>query len=254
MEETVGYVDTCPSPTYYEHFPIHLVIDPYKYFSKGSCTQGDTKPSMDLTCELLETRRRRPFVTEQPNRSTPIRAATLRVSKPSDPRRQPPESGSPYAAPRSRVNPNRSRLRPAPKQNACRIASPRPASRRRALRSVPVVARAGNATRAPSSARIRSTCITLCDSSRADSSLQTELIPAFLAEPICLSLSRERTLVLCTYFDQYVLGALSGHRRPDSVPTGAHVARVRERASYWVGAEARARASWRATKSDRGEP
>ena len=34
--------------------------------------------------------------------------------------------------------------------------------------------------------------------------------------------------------DQYVLDAPSGHRRLDSVPTGAHVARVRERASYWV--------------------
>ncbi|KAA0033477.1 hypothetical protein E6C27_scaffold261G00070 [Cucumis melo var. makuwa] len=53
---------------------------------------------------------------------------------------------------------------------------------------------------------------------------------------------------------QFVLGVPSGHRRPDFVPTGAHVARVRERASYWVGAEVRARASWRATGSDRGEP
>ncbi|TYK17960.1 Retrovirus-related Pol polyprotein from transposon TNT 1-94 [Cucumis melo var. makuwa] len=41
-----------------------------------------------------------------------------------------------------------------------------------------------------------------------------------------LSESRQR--------DQYVLGAPSGCRRPDSVPTGAHVARVRERASSWV--------------------
>ncbi|KAA0063132.1 hypothetical protein E5676_scaffold1213G00050 [Cucumis melo var. makuwa] len=39
-----------------------------------------------------------------------------------------------------------------------------------------------------------------------------------------------------------------------SVPTGAHVARVRECASYWVEAGVRARASWRATRSDRGEP
>ncbi|KAA0052061.1 histone H2B.3-like [Cucumis melo var. makuwa] len=51
--------------------------------------------------------------------------------------------------------------------------------------------------------------------------------------------------------DQYVLGAPSGHRRPDSVPTGAHVARVRERASYWVEAGVRARASWRTTRSNR---
>ncbi|KAA0045830.1 hypothetical protein E6C27_scaffold243G003580 [Cucumis melo var. makuwa] len=38
------------------------------------------------------------------------------------------------------------------------------------------------------------------------------------------------------------------------VPTRAHVARVRERARDWVEVEARARASWRATRSDRGEP
>ncbi|KAA0040649.1 hypothetical protein E6C27_scaffold370G00020 [Cucumis melo var. makuwa] len=37
------------------------------------------------------------------------------------------------------------------------------------------------------------------------------------------------------------------------VPTGAHVARVRERARDWVEDEARAKASWRATRSDRGE-
>ncbi|KAA0049569.1 hypothetical protein E5676_scaffold94G00370 [Cucumis melo var. makuwa] len=54
--------------------------------------------------------------------------------------------------------------------------------------------------------------------------------------------------------DQFVLGVPSKHRRLDFVPTGAHVARVRERASYWVEAEVRARASWRATRSDRGEP
>ncbi|KAA0060790.1 hypothetical protein E6C27_scaffold137G00080 [Cucumis melo var. makuwa] len=45
-----------------------------------------------------------------------------------------------------------------------------------------------------------------------------------------------------------------GHRRPEYVPTGAHVARVRERARDWVEDEARAKASWRATRSDRGEP
>ncbi|KAA0025810.1 hypothetical protein E6C27_scaffold34G00620 [Cucumis melo var. makuwa] len=38
------------------------------------------------------------------------------------------------------------------------------------------------------------------------------------------------------------------------VPTGAHVARVRERARDWVEAEVGAKASWRATISDRGEP
>ncbi|TYK29811.1 hypothetical protein E5676_scaffold208G00360 [Cucumis melo var. makuwa] len=54
--------------------------------------------------------------------------------------------------------------------------------------------------------------------------------------------------------NQFVQGAPSGHRRLDFVPTGAHVARVRERANYWVGAKVRARASWRATRSDHGEP
>ncbi|TYK09474.1 hypothetical protein E5676_scaffold499G00710 [Cucumis melo var. makuwa] len=38
------------------------------------------------------------------------------------------------------------------------------------------------------------------------------------------------------------------------VPTGAHVARVRERARDWIEDEARAKASWRTTRSDRGEP
>ncbi|KAA0061125.1 hypothetical protein E6C27_scaffold348G00410 [Cucumis melo var. makuwa] len=38
------------------------------------------------------------------------------------------------------------------------------------------------------------------------------------------------------------------------VLTGAHVARVRERARDWVEAEVGAKASWRATRSDRGEP
>ncbi|KAA0035811.1 hypothetical protein E6C27_scaffold403G001010 [Cucumis melo var. makuwa] len=54
--------------------------------------------------------------------------------------------------------------------------------------------------------------------------------------------------------DQFVQGAQSGHRRLDFVPTRAHVARVRKRANYWVGAKVRARASWRATRSDHGEP
>ncbi|TYK18856.1 hypothetical protein E5676_scaffold204G00540 [Cucumis melo var. makuwa] len=128
--------------------------------------------------------------------------------------------------------------------------------------------------------------------SRADSCLQAEPIPAFLAEPIRLSLSRQPASVLSTYFglrsptgppvwhgyrydlsdsmrssqpdclsvssgyatDQYVLGVPSGHRRPDFVPTGAQVARVRERANYWIEVGVRARASWRATTCDRGEP
>ncbi|KAA0032438.1 hypothetical protein E6C27_scaffold1876G00170 [Cucumis melo var. makuwa] len=54
--------------------------------------------------------------------------------------------------------------------------------------------------------------------------------------------------------DQVVLGVPLGHRRPDFVPTGSHVARVRERGNSWVGAEVKARASWRATRSDHGEP
>ncbi|KAA0048218.1 hypothetical protein E5676_scaffold265G001840 [Cucumis melo var. makuwa] len=54
--------------------------------------------------------------------------------------------------------------------------------------------------------------------------------------------------------DQFVLGVPLGHRSSDFVPTGSHVARVRERTSSWAGAEVKARASWRATRSDHGEP
>ncbi|KAA0064141.1 pol protein [Cucumis melo var. makuwa] len=68
------------------------------------------------------------------------------------------------------------------------------------------------------------------------------------SQPDCLSVSSE----YATY--QFVLGVPLGHRRPDFVPTGSHVARVRERASSWAGREVRARASCRATRSDRGEP
>ncbi|KAA0040652.1 pol protein [Cucumis melo var. makuwa] len=49
-----------------------------------------------------------------------------------------------------------------------------------------------------------------------------------------------------------VLGVPRGSEDQRYVPTGAHVARVRERARDWVEDEARARASWRATRSDRG--
>ncbi|KAA0037885.1 hypothetical protein E5676_scaffold487G00480 [Cucumis melo var. makuwa] len=49
-----------------------------------------------------------------------------------------------------------------------------------------------------------------------------------IKNPNCLSVSSEFAT------DQYVLGAPSGRRRPDFVPTGAHVARVQERASSWV--------------------
>ncbi|KAA0040645.1 hypothetical protein E6C27_scaffold555G00070 [Cucumis melo var. makuwa] len=50
-----------------------------------------------------------------------------------------------------------------------------------------------------------------------------------------------------------VLGVPQGTEDQSYVPTGAHVARVRERARDWVEDEARAKASWRATRSDRGE-
>ncbi|KAA0040273.1 hypothetical protein E6C27_scaffold2379G00020 [Cucumis melo var. makuwa] len=49
-----------------------------------------------------------------------------------------------------------------------------------------------------------------------------------------------------------VLGVPWGTEDQSYVPTGAHVARVRERARDWV--EDEARASWRATRSDRGGP
>ncbi|TYK09508.1 hypothetical protein E5676_scaffold53329G00010 [Cucumis melo var. makuwa] len=51
-----------------------------------------------------------------------------------------------------------------------------------------------------------------------------------------------------------VLGVPRDIEDQSYVLTGAHVARVRERARDWVEAEARARASCRATRSDRGEP
>uniref|UniRef100_A0A9I9E9X4 Uncharacterized protein n=1 Tax=Cucumis melo TaxID=3656 RepID=A0A9I9E9X4_CUCME len=150
---------------YSAHPTIHLPLQPNQKEKKN--------PSFKSAAETLLPRRRAAPSAQAfrqaftPSRSTPIRAATLRVSKPSDQRHQPPESGSPCAAPRSRVNPTRSHLHPAPKRNACRIASLPPASHRRVPRSVPAVTRAGNATRAFSSARIRSICITLCDPSRA---------------------------------------------------------------------------------------
>ncbi|KAA0067339.1 hypothetical protein E5676_scaffold1704G00280 [Cucumis melo var. makuwa] len=54
--------------------------------------------------------------------------------------------------------------------------------------------------------------------------------------------------------DQFVLGVPLGSPKTSYVPPGSHVARVRERASSWAEAEVRARASWRVTRSDRGEP
>ncbi|KAA0046146.1 hypothetical protein E6C27_scaffold157G00890 [Cucumis melo var. makuwa] len=54
--------------------------------------------------------------------------------------------------------------------------------------------------------------------------------------------------------NQIVLGVPLGSPKTNYVPPRSHVARVRERASSWVEAEVRAKASWRATRSDRGEP
>ncbi|KAA0064198.1 hypothetical protein E5676_scaffold218G00240 [Cucumis melo var. makuwa] len=51
-----------------------------------------------------------------------------------------------------------------------------------------------------------------------------------------------------------VLGVPLGITKDQHVPTGTQIARVRERARSGVEAEVRARASWRATRSDRGEP
>ncbi|KAA0035821.1 hypothetical protein E6C27_scaffold403G001160 [Cucumis melo var. makuwa] len=50
--------------------------------------------------------------------------------------------------------------------------------------------------------------------------------------------------------DHIVLGVPLGSPKTSYVPSGSHVARVRERAR----AEVRAKVSWRATRSDRGEP
>ncbi|KAA0033143.1 hypothetical protein E5676_scaffold1032G00230 [Cucumis melo var. makuwa] len=64
------------------------------------------------------------------------------------------------------------------------------------------------------------------------------------SQPDCLSISFEYTT------DQFVLGVPLGSLKTSYVPPGSHVARVRKR----VGAEVRAKASWRATRSDRAEP
>ncbi|TYK22215.1 hypothetical protein E5676_scaffold333G00980 [Cucumis melo var. makuwa] len=68
------------------------------------------------------------------------------------------------------------------------------------------------------------------------------------SQPDCLSVSSRYTT------DQIVIGVPLGSPKTSYVPPGLHVARVRERASSWAGAEVRAKASWRATRSDRGEP
>ncbi|KAA0040399.1 hypothetical protein E6C27_scaffold35G00130 [Cucumis melo var. makuwa] len=126
------------------------------------------------------------------------------------------------------------------------LAEPHPSASSR-TRAVPTFVPSRVASSAFKTSRLQpSSRVNFCLSIRADS--------CFLAEPICLSLSRQPSPVLCTYFgsldqlnctvkdfssnpttNQYVLGALSGHRRPDSVPTGAHVARVWERASRGRG-------------------
>ncbi|TYK23856.1 hypothetical protein E5676_scaffold419G00270 [Cucumis melo var. makuwa] len=67
-------------------------------------------------------------------------------------------------------------------------------------------------------------------------------------QPDCLSVSSG----YATY--QFVLGVPLGSPKTRFVPTGSHVARVRERASSWAEAEVRAKASWRMTRSDCGEP
>ncbi|KAA0032971.1 hypothetical protein E5676_scaffold482G00320 [Cucumis melo var. makuwa] len=64
----------------------------------------------------------------------------------------------------------------------------------------------------------------------------------------CLSVSSGYTI------DQFVLGVPLGSLKTSYVPLGSHVARVRERANSWAETEVRAKASWRATRSDRGKP
>ncbi|KAA0051718.1 hypothetical protein E6C27_scaffold60G001040 [Cucumis melo var. makuwa] len=51
-----------------------------------------------------------------------------------------------------------------------------------------------------------------------------------------------------------VLGVPRDTEDQSYVSKRAHVARVRERARDWVEDEVRAKASWRATRSDRSEP
>ncbi|KAA0048213.1 hypothetical protein E5676_scaffold265G001900 [Cucumis melo var. makuwa] len=68
------------------------------------------------------------------------------------------------------------------------------------------------------------------------------------SQPDCLSVSFGYTT------DQFVLGVPLGSPKTSYVPLGSHVALVRERASFWEKAEVRAKASWRMTRSDHGEP
>ncbi|TYK11908.1 hypothetical protein E5676_scaffold177G00740 [Cucumis melo var. makuwa] len=64
----------------------------------------------------------------------------------------------------------------------------------------------------------------------------------------CLSVSFKYTT------DQFVLSVPLGSPKISYVPPGSHVARVWKRASSWAEAEVRAKASWRMTRSDCGEP
>ncbi|KAA0050685.1 gag/pol protein [Cucumis melo var. makuwa] len=68
------------------------------------------------------------------------------------------------------------------------------------------------------------------------------------SQPNCLIVSSEYTT------DQFVLGVPLGSPKASYVPSRSHVARVRKRASSWAEAEVRAKASWRATRSDHEEP
>ncbi|TYK16017.1 hypothetical protein E5676_scaffold32G00060 [Cucumis melo var. makuwa] len=98
-----------------------------------------------------------------------------------------------------------------------------------------------------------------CSSSRqaepipAFPATQVELIPAFPAEPPSfLEPPSFWSFLACPC--PGVLGIPLGIIKDQLVPAGVRVARVRGRASYGVETEVGARASWRATRSDRGEP
>ncbi|TYK24241.1 hypothetical protein E5676_scaffold27G00540 [Cucumis melo var. makuwa] len=75
-----------------------------------------------------------------------------------------------------------------------------------------------------------------------------QVIRRYRSQPDCLSVSSGYIT------DQFVLGVPLRSPKISYVPPGSHVARVRERASSWVEAEVRTTASWRMTRSDRGEP
>ncbi|TYK02482.1 hypothetical protein E5676_scaffold784G00020 [Cucumis melo var. makuwa] len=68
------------------------------------------------------------------------------------------------------------------------------------------------------------------------------------SQPDCLSVSFEYTT------DQFILGVPLGSPKTSYVPSGSHVAHVGKHTSSWVEAKVRAKASWRMTRSARGEP